>query len=506
MDILYSLTATILFVYCLKLLARRKRLPLPPGPKPTWIIGNLRDMPKAKAWITFSRWSQDYQSGIIYFSLVGQGFLVVNQMKAASELLETRASNYSDRPQSTMNALMGWDFSVALMPYGDLWRSRRKVFNQHFRKDAVKTYEPIQEARIHGFLKDLLQEPGEFRNHIQILTATITTASIYGRDVHSMEDPYVKLVDEAVSMLANSMFPTALLVNAVPILKHLPAWFPGAGFKRYANKCKVLTERMQNEPLEEVKLLKDKGVAQPCLTTALLEENEASGGSQPGEETLRAVVATVYSGAADTTFSSISTAFNCLATHPDVVAKARSEIYSVVGKDRLPQLRDRPSLPYLEAVYREVMRFYPVLPFSIRRVMEDDVYDGYSIPKGTIVIGNIWGISHDPLAYDNPNDFRPERFLDATGHLNNDEKVVAFGFGRRICVGQHFASSTTWLTLACVIALFDFLPMKDDNGLDIPVRAEYTDEFIAHPKEFKCSIIPCSKEAERLIAETYNGF
>ena len=72
------------------------------------------------------------------------------------------------------------------------------------------------------------------------------------------------------------------------------------------------------------------------------------------------------------------------AKHPDVVAKARAEIHAVIGKDRLPQLEDRPALPYLEAVYREVMRFYPVFPFAIRRVMEDDVYDGHLIPRGKL--------------------------------------------------------------------------------------------------------------------------
>jgi cytochrome P450 len=72
-----------------------------------------------------------------------------------------------------------------------------------------------------------------------------------------------------------------------------------------------------------------------------------------------------------------------MAMHPEFQTKAQEEIDSVIGTHRLPEFEDRPLLPYVEAVYREVMRWKPVLPLGLpHATTEDDVYDGYFIPKG----------------------------------------------------------------------------------------------------------------------------
>jgi len=80
-----------------------------------------------------------------------------------------------------------------------------------------------------------------------------------------------------------------------------------------------------------------------------------------------------------------------LAQHPEIQAKARAEIDSVVGRDRLPTFEDRERLPYLAALTKEIMRCHPVVPMCLpHATLEDDLHDGYFIPKGTIVLTNIW--------------------------------------------------------------------------------------------------------------------
>ncbi len=79
-------------------------------------------------------------------------------------------------------------------------------------------------------------------------------ATIYGHDIKSMDDPYVDLAEQTVAMMSAAVFPGAVMVNTFPILGHLPAWLPGTGFKSFANKCRVLTTRMRNEPIENVKM------------------------------------------------------------------------------------------------------------------------------------------------------------------------------------------------------------------------------------------------------------
>ncbi len=168
-----------------------------------------------------------------------------------------------------------------------------------------------------------------------------------------------------------------------------------------------------------------------------------------------------------------------MAKHPDIQRRAQEEISRVVGNDRLPDFNDRPYLPYIDAIYRELLRHTPPLGLGLPHVAtEDDIYEGYFIPRGTfsndqyevdliiaflgsIIIGNIWAMTHDETVYPDPLSFKPERVLDSNGRLNDDSRIMAYGFGRRyahkypnpetvsyvlfynrICVGKSVASAT----------------------------------------------------------------
>jgi len=129
---------------------------------------------------------------------------------------------------------------------------------------------------------------------------------------------------------------------------------------------------------------------------------------------------------------------------------------------------------------------------------QDDVYKGYFIPKGTAVFTNIWAMTHDERNYPDGFKFHPERFLTPDGQLNDDDKILAYGFGRRVCVGRHVAGATLWLLIASVLATFDITQAKDEFGKEIEVEEGYTDGMISQKKSFKCSIIPRSTKAREL--------
>lgn len=87
----------------------------------------------------------------------------------------------------------------------------------------------------------------------------------------------------------------------------------------------------------------------------------------------------------------MTTFFLAMVLHPQVQIKAREEIDRVVGDNRLPTVKDRENLPYVEAVLKEVFRFHPIAPMGLPHlVSEDDIYKGYLIPKDAIIIPNIW--------------------------------------------------------------------------------------------------------------------
>ncbi|TVU41540.1 hypothetical protein EJB05_15068, partial [Eragrostis curvula] len=102
-----------------------------------------------------------------------------------------------------------------------------------------------------------------------------------------------------------------------------------------------------------------------------------------------------------------------LLRNPDVLAKATAELDSVVGRGRLVTEADVPSLPYLDAVVKEVMRLHPAAPLLVPRLSREatTTVDGYDIPAGTRVFVNVWAIGRDPATWAASAEFRPERFF-----------------------------------------------------------------------------------------------
>ena len=156
-----------------------------------------------------------------------------------------------------------------------------------------------------------------------------------------------------------------------------------------------------------------------------------------------------------------------MAIHPEIQKKAQREIDQLLGGERLPMLADQGNLPYTSALVKEIYRWHTPLPISIPKTLrEDDVYKGYRIPKGAIIVENVWAVFHDPAMYPEPDKFNPERFL-KDGKLDpsvRDPDDRVFGSSRRICPGRYFGNRTVFLRVATVLATFNIEPGLNDKG------------------------------------------
>jgi len=438
---------------------------------------------------------------LVHASALGLHIIIINSVKTAFEFFEKRSHIYSDRPVVPMIALMGWDFNVGLMRLGDRWRHHRRMFQQHFRRDMSRNYRPVQMKKVHALLQGLLSTPQEFRDLLKTEAAAIIMSIVYGYDVQPYNDRFVTLSENAVKKLTESVFPGAMVVNTFPILRYLPSWFPGAGFQRFAAECRLLTQEMQGVPFSFAKQNMRDGTDSQSVVAKLLAACEARNRSE--DQAIPGVAATAYAAGADTTASTLASFFLAMAVHPDIQKKAQSEIDTVIGTHRLPEFEDRPSLPFVEALYREVLRWKPVLPLGVAHAASaDDMYNGYFIPKGATVISNIWAMTRDESIYPEPERFNPDRFFTVDGKLNDDDIVLAFGFGRRICVGRHTADAAVWATVVSVLSMFNIAKAKDAAGNEIDIDPEYTDTLITHPQQFACSITPRSETAKNLVQAT----
>lgn len=151
---------------------------------------------------------------------------------------------------------------------------------------------------------------------------------------------------------------------------------------------------------------------------------------------------------------------------------------------------------------KEVFRWSVVAPTGIPHcVTEDDIHDGYYIPKGSLIVPNIWFMLNDPRRYANPSQFNPGRFLAKDGkEPETDPRTICFGFGRRTCPGALLAGASIWISAAMSLAVFDISTVIE-NGVEITPELDPSSGSVSHPKPFKCSIKPRSAKAIALIQQ-----
>ncbi|KAJ7080834.1 cytochrome P450 [Mycena belliarum] len=500
-----SLVSTILWKWFLQ---RRGSLPLPPGPPKLPLVGNLFQMPSTLEWETYSEWSKSYGSDIIHINAAGTSILVLSSAQAASDLLEKRSSIYSDRPRIPMaNELMGWDFALGFMKYGEHWRKHRRLFHEAFNANAARNYQPKEREACNELLRRLLRDPADLMVHLRHMAGEIIMAVAFGIEILPQNDPYVALAQDAMHTVSIASIPGRFLVDAFPLLKHVPDWFPGAEFKRTAREWRKLARAMIDLPFAEVKRTIAAGNAPASFTSTFLGRiDENAPDREEKEQVVKAVAGSMYAAGADTTVSAIGTFVLAMLANPEAQKKAQMEIDAVVGNGRLPDFGDQDSLPYVSALVQEVFRWKNVTPIAVPHFLPvEDEYKGYRLPAGSIVIANTWAILHDEAAYPDPFAFKPERFLlDGKRDPAVPGAGIAFGFGRRICPGKHLASSSVWITAVSILASFDITKAIGEDGQTIEPTYEYFPGLVSMPLPFKCSIKPRSQRAMELIHGTTN--
>lgn len=181
---------------------------------------------------------------------------------------------------------------------------------------------------------------------------------------------------------------------------------------------------------------------------------------------------------------------------PDVLAKAQHEIDTVVGPNRLPTWADRADLPYMRAVIEETYRWAPMgftaVPHATAR---DDVYNGYKIAKGSLIMVNTYHLNHSgALITGDPREFDPSRFTDeetliemnSVSAESTTRKHFTFGTGRRVCPGFHVAQRGLFVALSRMVWGFSFGKKLDAGGNEIPIdRDAFDNQLAAQVAEFQ---------------------
>ncbi|ESK95269.1 cytochrome p450 [Moniliophthora roreri MCA 2997] len=463
----------------------------------------MLDVPAKKPWVHYANWAKIY-GDIMHLEAFGDHLIIISNAMLANDILERRSRMYSGRPYPGVGELTGWNFALTLQDYSETWRKNRRTWQQNFRPDAVVQQHSAITQCVGIFLRNLLQTPENFMCHIDLLSGGLTLSSMYGITINSGNDDLLVHSKKTLHTIDTVFSPQFVFFTSwFSFLCFVPSWVPILGlFTQYIEHVRQLCHEMQEIPFHKVMADINTGAINDSLVARLVQKNMADGGPDEEIQRIKNMASTAFAASADTTLSAIGTFFLAMAKNPKCQERAWQEIDEVVGRGQLPTFEDRKSLPYIEALYREVMRWHPAIPLSVAHTAtEDNIYDGYYIPKGSMVFANIWAMTHNEQVYEDPYQFKPERFLTTESELNDDSTILAFGFGRRGCVGRHFAEAVLWLTIASVLSCFKIESEKDLNGKAVDIPESYSEGpgLFSYPLPFRCSITPRHAEVGLLI-------
>lgn len=498
-EICLAILACSLVLYY-QLSKSKTRLPLPPGPRPLPIIGNVLDMPTHHEWKVFTEWGRKW-GGIVHVSLMGKDMMIVNSAKILEEL-ERKGSIYSDRPRLEFaGEMVGYSKTIVLMRYGARFRGLRRYIAQMIGSvQAVQRLSHVLEHETRRFLQRTLSNPNELGKDLRKLDGAIIMKLIYGIEVQEKDDPFVSLIEKANGNFSVATAPGAFLVDVFPVLRYLPEWLPGAGFKQLGRSFASAFNDMVDVPYTHTRKLMSSGAAPFCFVSSTLDDENHITPDRIWD--VRHCAASMYGAGADTIASAQHAFFLAMILYPEIQRKAQEEISSVIGDERLPVYEDRANLPYVNALVKELMRWHNVAPLGVpHAAMEDGIIGGYFVPKGTIIVSNLWGILHDPEVYPDPFTFDPTRFIERPGKpAQKDPRHACFGWSRRICPGMYLAEASLWLCVAMSLTVFNVTNAVEDGVPIIPIH-ENTSGTISHPVPFEYNLKPRSAKVVSLVSE-----
>uniref|UniRef100_A0A3B4D2A3 Steroid 21-hydroxylase n=1 Tax=Pygocentrus nattereri TaxID=42514 RepID=A0A3B4D2A3_PYGNA len=430
--------------------------------------------------------------GPLFSLYVGPHYtLVVSEVELAREMLLHRGRDFAGRPKMVTTALLtrgGKD--IAFADYSTLWKRHRKLVLSSFALfgEGSSKLQTIVLDAAENLCLDLQDCKGQQVDLSPVLMRAVTNVvcRLVFNSSYRSHDPELQQVmdynDGIVQTIARGG-----LVDIFPWLQILP--------NKDLDKLKEfisIRDKLLSKKLEEHKLTLTSGEPRDLLDALLMGQSGSVGEGDITDDHVLMTAAEAFGAGVETTSTTLLWAIAFLLHNPQVQECLHAELDENVGRDRPPSLSDRSNLPFLESFLCEVMRIRPVAPILIPHVaMQDTSLGGHAVAKGTRVLVNMWAIHHDPKHWDEPDRFRPDRFLDATGKKITPPSFLPFGAGPRICVGKPLAHMELFLFVSFLLQRFHFsVPV----GASLPdLRGRYG--VVLQPLRYSVTATPRPSEA-----------
>ncbi|GFR29653.1 cytochrome P450 2C16 [Trichonephila clavata] len=442
---------------------------LPPGP---WGIPYFGYYPflTTQCHIDFANLAKKYGNIFSFRTVGGKLFVILHGPKLIKEVLVNRSKEFIGRPLESN--LLEWisDGLGVTQEEGPSWSEHRRYFLQTVKNFGFGKLEI--EGKIHEEIRILKSDlektegqPTDINFHVTYAVNSIITQIMFARKFEKYGPIFPKLAKAAhdlIAVFADQRFMLVGLPFRVSI-EYLP-W--GAEVREARSVLKNVVQEIIDDHIRTF----DPNNLRDYVDTYLLEMKNLR---ERGElekssftmDRLLGISMNMTMEGTDSVGESVSSLLTEASKHPEEQKKIQKELDSVVGKERLPSMLDRPKLPYLEAFIQELFRtaqaFYNTTHYSN---FEETTIQGYRIPKRSIIVGNLWSINNDPETFPNPSKFDLNRFLGDYGEKLTVDGPVPFSMGKRDCVGKSLAKIEVFLLVASVLQSFTLQP-TDKHGI-----------------------------------------
>ena len=348
-------------------------------------------------------------------------------------LLREASSFHKDAISQELEVLLGRGL---LISEDDFWRRQRKLIAPALQRRQIAHYADVMVSQTERMVEKWKDgEIRRFDRDVMEITLRVVVQTLFDLDIEHRIERVARAIDDAMEYLDEMTHSLWRFVpDAIPSPK-----------QQSFEEAKEELDGVIYDLIEKRRRRDEPG---DDLLYRLIEASDEEG-NQMTDEQLRDEVITLFLAGHETTALTITYAWYLMSEHPRVAEKLRREVDEVLGGERAGA-EHAGELPYTEAVVKEAMRLYPPAWIVGREAVEEVEIGEWTIPEGAQVLLPQCLVHRDERWYDEPDEFRPERWLDGLEDELPRFAYFPFGGGPRICVGNHFAKMESILVIATI--------------------------------------------------------
>jgi len=456
----------------------------PPGPPSLPLVGSMPWLDVRNLGKTFSGLSKKY--GEIFSVFVGsKPVVVLNSWATIKEAFSKQ--EFAGRPGNFSGTFFQKGKTGITTTEGKHWTLQRDFLHNHLSNltggQGYKGFEETILDEVADLRQALAKKEGDavavnYKLNVAIINILWNLAC--GRKLHAQQQEFLAVyecVDKIVQFMSR-----AAIFSFIPLLtKILPESITNIERGRYyRNRFHEISEKWIREHRQDYRGNRTGDFQDAYLDKVNRgEESFTEGG-------LAALVRELFIVGGESQSVMLRWALRLLSANPKIQLKVQEELDNVIGRGIDVTWDRRTELHYTMATVKEIQRFADIAPTGLlHKTVVDVEFHGYSLPQNTLVMANFTSCHRNPDFFQNPDQFRPEHFLDGEQKLIlNKEGFLPYGFGKRVCPGAELADMELFLIVSNLLSTFTFALPEGDDG-ECGTQFEAGTAVLRNPKPYK---------------------